>query len=171
MQLSKALKVEISQQIGRVAGAATYRSAQYSLVYQPVSSTEVNAQRSTSGAWRQSGRRILVTAGFVTLTFDGEPLAFTELDAYANDAKWTERAIVEYSAAGSGALVVADDRIDDDRLSVDVMPVFEIDRARKTIRIGFAEQSDTYFEIGTGLFAGIREGRLTSMTLSKVRFE
>jgi len=171
-QLSEALEVDVSAQIGRVAGAATYRSAEYSLVYKPVSSVaEMNAQRSASGGWRQSGRRIFVTSGFVTLTFEGEPLAFTELDAYANDTKWTEREIVEPAAAGGGALVLADDRLDDDRMSIDVEPVFEIDRARKTIRIGFAQQSDTYFEIGTGLLAGIREGRLTSMILSGVRFE
>ena len=168
----EALEVEVKEQIGLVAGAATYRSAEYSLVYKAIAGTaEANAMRSASRAWRQSGRRIFVISGFVTLTFDGAPLAFSELDAYANDARWAERDIALPVSAGRGALVLADHRLDDDRMSIDSEPVFEIDRARKTIRMGFAQLSDTYFEIGTGLLAGIREGRLTSMILSDVRFE
>lgn len=171
-QLSKALEVEIDEQIGPIAGAATYRSAEYSLVYKTIASTaEGHAMPSSSGAWRQSGRRIFVTSGFVTLTFAGAPFAFTEFDSYANDARWGERDIALPISAGRGALVLADDRLDGDRMSIDSEPVFEIDRARKTIRIQFAQQSDTYFEIGTGLLAGIHEGRLTSMILSDVRFE
>jgi hypothetical protein len=171
-QLSEVLEVEINEQIGPIAGAASYRSAEYSLVYKATASTaEANAIRPVSGAWHQSGRRIFVISGFVTLMFDGAPFAFTGLDAYANDARWGNRDIALPKSAGRGALVLADDRLDGDRMSIDLEPVFEIDRARKTLRIRFAQQSDTYFEIGTGLLAGIREGRLTSMILSDVRFE
>jgi hypothetical protein len=171
-QPNEALEVEVSEQIGPIAGAATYRSAEYSLVYKATPNTaEANAMRSASGAWRQTGRRIFVTSGFVTLTFDGEPFAFTELDAYANDAGWAERDIALPMSAGRGALVLADERPDDERMSIESEPVFEMDRARKTIRIEFAQQSGTYFEIGAGVLAGILEGRLTSIILSDVRFE
>jgi hypothetical protein len=102
-QPSEALQVEINEQIGPIAGAATYRSAEYSLVYKAAASTaEVNAMHSASDAWRQSGRRIFVTADFVTLTFDGAPFAFTEFDAYANDARWAERDIALPISAGRG---------------------------------------------------------------------
>jgi hypothetical protein len=170
--LSEALEVEISESIGRIAGVATYTSAEYSLVYKATANTAAaNAMRSASSAWRQSGKSVFVTSGFVTLTFDGAPPVFTELDAYANDARWAERDLALPISISSGVLVLTDDRLDDDRMSIDLEPVFEVDRARKMIRIGFAQQSETYFEIGTGLIAGISEGRLTSMLLSAVRFE
>jgi len=170
LKLSEAAEVVISDRIGSVAGAASYNSAEYSLVYKPTTTAaDVHARRSAGGMWRQSGRRIFVTSGFVTLTFDGEPLAFTELDAYANDARWIEREIAVPVAAGRGALILVTDRSDDDRFSLRGEPLFEIDRLQKTIRIVFAEHTASYFEIGTALYAGITEGTLASLVLSEVR--
>ena len=172
MLRSEGAKVEIDGRMEAVTGAATYRSGEYSLVYKPTATLpEVNAKRSASGAWRQNGRRIFVTAGFVTLTFDGAPFVFTELDAYANDATWIEREIVLPVARGRGALVLTDERLDDDRMSISAEPAFEVDRTRATIRIGFArDAAETYFEIGTALYAGISEGRLSSLILGEVQF-
>jgi hypothetical protein len=171
LQLSEAAEVAISDRIEPIAGAASYSGAEYSLVYKPMpTAAEVNARRSASGTWRQSGRRILVTSGFVTLTFDGEPLAFTELDAYANDARWVEREIALPDASGSGALVLTTHWSDDDRLSLAGEPVFEVDRSHKALRIAFTERSDSYFQIGTALYAGVTAGRLGSLILSEVLF-
>src|ERR1043166_7750486 len=153
MRQSETLSVQIEERLPELAGVGTYLPSDYSLVYWPTSATETGSKRSETGLWRQTGTRVFVTAGLVTLTFDGLPLVFTEFDAYANEARWKERQIAWPTSRASGALLLADNRLEDDRMSLRVDPSFEVDRMRKVIRIRFAEENGETFEIGTGLYA------------------
>jgi hypothetical protein len=169
-QPSETLAVQIDRQIGRVVGEASYSATEYSLTYK-MSRTVVDpsAKHRAGNVWRQTGRRVFVTAGFVTMTFDGLPFVFTELDAYANDARWEEQEIAMPISVATGALVLGES-LNDDRISLAVEPSFEVDRKQKTIRISFERETGEWFEIGSGLFAGICEGRLTSLVLTTVGF-
>jgi hypothetical protein len=169
--MSDALAVQIDERPGEIGGRGRYSRADYSLTYRPIESgPEVSAKLAARGGWRQSGARVFVTAGFVTMTFDGMPLVFTELAAYANDARWAERQIATPVAKASASLVLADERLDDDRVSLTIEPSFEVDRTQKMVRIAFAEKSGDWFKIGNDLFAEVGDGILISLVLTSVVF-
>jgi hypothetical protein len=168
---SRALEVEIDRSVTPLAGQATYRARDYSLIYKPVPSVvEANAVRAANGAWRQSGGRLFLISGFLTLTFDGVPCTLTELDGYTNASRWKEREVRVPEPTDSGALVLLGDKPAEDHVMFGGAPSIEIDRSRLTMRIVFMEGEGRQFSIGADLYACIRETRLASITLSRVLF-
>jgi len=108
----------------------------------------------------------------VTITFHGSPFVFTSLDAYANDQRWIETIINVPAPEGRGALVLADDRADEERITLATQPTFEVDHSQKLIRIRFdSAGAEHHFAISRGLFAGLKDNRLAELILSDVRFD
>lgn len=165
-----ALDVTVASEIGPTAAEAEYVASDYSFKYRPRNEMELRAARSRTGHWRQTGQNIFVTAGFLTLRFEGAPLVLTSIDGYTNRDKWHHVALDIPSPDARGALLLSD-RPEDDRMSLPEQPIYEIDEAQRALRIRLTnEGTPRYFaEIGTGLIAGLHEGRLLQLIVLNVQ--
>jgi hypothetical protein len=171
-QLSELLRVDLNPAIPRIDGQAEYRTNDLTLVYRPTTNVvETGATRSRFGTWRQSGSKVLVTAGLVTLVFEGSPLAFVSLDAYANDQRWVDATVATPSLQSGGALVLTDDRAAEERMTLPAEPTFHVDRKELALRVGLdVSEAQRYCEIGRNLVAGLTGDRLIELILLNVRF-
>jgi hypothetical protein len=110
---------------------------------------------------------VFVIADTLTLTFD-ERGRFVSLDAYTNDARWFKQSETKRSGA-RGALVLLDRP--EDRLSLDVVPVYRFDALALILSIGLGGPASEYFEVGDDLFVGLDDRRIAEIVLTNLLVE
>ena len=155
------------------AGSCVYRRGDMTLEYVRAPDTDVtdlggcNTEQGTE-ATRQ--RNTYYIAGTMTLIFGGVSRALIGLDAYTSSKLWTRREHIPLPApCGTGELRLTDLPDGEDRVSLDVEPLFEYCEESRVLRISFgAVDGLAYCRVCKDVIVGITPQQLGELYLLEV---
>ena len=113
-------------------------------------------------------RTILLIFGGLTLTFSGEVLGLTQIDAYTNNSKWVNANIALPSKVSSAKCSIQAST-DDDRISFDCEPGYIFDGNEHRLLIKLSEEDGAiFYRLADNLIVGIAGEKIASLIVENV---
>ncbi len=109
----------------------------------------------------------LVSADTLTLTFVGEDLHLSLIDAYTNPTIWRPLERMTFQKAEDwGSLTLRDPPKGTDRMTFGKMPAFEYCEAQQSLRIDFGGIPLRYVRLSSCLYAGLSKSELILLDMT-----
>lgn len=170
------MSVRVKYEPAPIAGTveASYRRDDFALTYlhRPSESPDLPMLRDVieERLGIRRGISVLVIADTLVLTFRTEAKQLIALDAYTNWEHWKRVPELKVPPIAGLGRVCLTERVDDDRMSLAVVPEYVYSRKQRLLclRLAFSREETSYYRASSQLLVGISGDVLTELLIENL---